>query len=95
MENLHEAAEAIAQQMIENLRISGVQREAKALISQYVSGKLTAAEFANQFTPLEIMDFRQRWRDQLVLAVHAQISQYFHGLILEEEFRSNLSSLLL
>ena len=66
----------------------------RELVEGYVSENMSAADFANSFTP--ILNFALKSTDQpareLAVAVHAYISHYFHGLIAEQQLRSNLAS---
>jgi len=67
----------------------------REMVSSYVSGEVSAADFANRFTPV-LMDAIKSGDDvakQIALAVHAQISEYFNGLISEDEFLVGLSPL--
>jgi hypothetical protein len=70
-------------------------QDIRDLLSRYVDGKISASELANCFAP--VLDAALKSGDnsvrQFALAVHAQISFHFNGLICEAEMRSSLESI--
>lgn len=63
------------------------------LVSNYISGSISAADFANSFTPVlgDAVASKEESVKDLALAVHAEISQFFNGLSSENEMRLRLA----
>lgn len=70
-------------------------QDVRDLVSNYVSGDIAAADFANSFAPVLKVALKSRDKavKDLALAIHAQISHHFNGLAPEQEFRSNLETI--
>jgi hypothetical protein len=62
------------------------------LVESFVSGELSAAEFANSFRSLfqSALKSQDPFSKSYALAVHAQISHHFNGLTSEQDLRANL-----
>jgi hypothetical protein len=67
-------------------------QDIRGMVSSYIQGQVSAADFANRCSPMLQAAIRSSNSSakQLALAVHAQISHYFHALISEDEFIANL-----
>lgn len=67
-------------------------QDIRELVLSYVSGEISASDFANRYAPVlkAVIKSRDNSVKELALIVHAQISHYFNGFIPEDEFRSNL-----
>jgi len=70
-------------------------QDIRILVLSYVSGEISAPEFANRYAPIlkAVIKSRDNSVKELALAVHVQVSHYFNGLISENQFRSNLRPL--
>jgi hypothetical protein len=67
-------------------------QDIRDLVSSYVAGNISAADFANRCSPMlrAAIKSHDGAAKALAFAIHAQISHYFHAFISENEFRSNL-----
>jgi hypothetical protein len=62
------------------------------LVESFVSGKLPFLEFANKFAPIFKSALKSDPDVRMVaLAVHAEISHHYHGLISQDELESRLA----
>lgn len=70
-------------------------QEIRKLVLSYLSGEISASEFANSYTPLFGSSLKSNDDSvrKLSLAVHAQISHFFNGLISEGDLRLKLRTL--
>jgi len=64
------------------------------LVESFVSGKISAADFANSFRPVfqSALKSPDQGFKSFALAIHAQISHHFNGLISEQDFKTNMES---